>query len=125
MRSPGATVRKRLVWLMSGFFLLFLCVVLRLADLQIGQAQELTQRGMRQWTRSGLVSARRGSIVDTKGRMLAQSMTSFVLSASPREVTDPEGLAEVLKRELGLDRDAVMEKLRKTTDQRSADSSET
>ena len=113
MRSPGATVRKRLVWLMSGFFLLFLCVVLRLADLQIGQAQELTQRGMRQWTRSGLVSARRGSIVDTKGRMLAQSMTSFVLSASPREVTDPEGLAEVLKRELGLDRDAVIEKLRK------------
>ena len=98
---------------MSGFFLLFLCVVLRLADLQIGQAQELTQRGVRQWTRSGLVSARRGSIVDTMGRILAQSMTSFVLSASPREVKDPEGLAEVLQREMGIDRDTVLAKLQK------------
>ena len=31
MRSPGATVRKRLVLLIGGFFLLFLCVVIRLA----------------------------------------------------------------------------------------------
>ena len=113
MRSPGATVRKRLVLLMSGFFLLFLCVVARLAYLQVGQAQALTQRGMKQWTRSGIVSAKRGGIVDTKGRMLAQSMTSFVLTASPKEIADAQGLAAVLEEELGLDAESVVNKLQK------------
>ena len=98
---------------MSVFFLLFLCVVARLADLQVVQAQALTQRGMKQWTRSGIVSAKRGSIVDTKGRMLAQSMTSFVLTASPKEVRDPQALAAVLERELGLDAQSVVRKLEK------------
>ena len=88
---------------MGGFFLLFLCVAARLFELQIVQSEALTQRGVAQWTRSGIVSARRGSSVDTNGRILAQSMTSFILSASPREVTDPEGLCEVLVRELGAD----------------------
>ena len=111
MRSPGATVRKRLVLLMSGFFLLFLSVVVRLGDLQILQAQALTQRGVKQWTRSGIVSAKRGSMVDTKGRVLAQSMTSFVLSASPREVKDPKALAAVLERELGVDAQTVCKRL--------------
>ena len=77
---------------MGGFFLLFLCVVAQLFDLQIVQSEALTARGVAQWTRSGIVSARRGSIVDTQGRILAQSMTSFILSASPREVTDLDGL---------------------------------
>ena len=96
---------------MGGFFLLFLCVVLRLAHLQIVRAGELTQRGVRQWTRSGIVSARRGSILDSRGRILAQSMTSYVLSASPGEVKDPEGLARVLERELGLSAQTVVDKL--------------
>ena len=104
MRSPGATVRKRLVLLMGGFFLLFVCVMARLVDLQVFQAQELTERGMNQWTRSGIVSARRGDIVDTNGKLLAQSITSFIISARARDVQDPQGLAQVLERELALTR---------------------
>lgn len=77
MRSPGATVRKRLVLLMGGFFLLFLCVCVRLVDLQIVRQKELTARGVKQWTRSGVVSARRGDIVDTNGKLLAQSVTKL------------------------------------------------
>ena len=96
---------------MGGFFLLFLCVVARLFDLQIVQSEALTARGVAQWTRSGIVSARRGSIVDTQGRILAQSMTSFILSASPREVTDPDGLCEVLVRELGADEQTLRRRL--------------
>ncbi|MBR2942099.1 MAG: PASTA domain-containing protein [Clostridia bacterium] len=98
---------------MSGFFLLFLSVVFRLGDLQILRAQELTGRGVKQWTRSGIVSAKRGSIVDAKGRVLAQSMTSFVLSANPREVTDPKGLAAVLEREMGIPAQTVLTRLEK------------
>lgn len=96
---------------MSGFFLLFLCVAVRLFNLQVIRAQELTERGVKQWTRSGVVAARRGDIVDRNGRLLAQSITSYSLSARVRDVTDPQGLAEVLERELGISKETTIKKL--------------
>ena len=96
---------------MGGFFLLFLCVAVRLVDLQVLQAEELTARGVRQWTRSGVVAARRGDIVDTNGRLLAQSVTSYSLSARMRDVKDSEGLAAVLERELGIPKETTLKKL--------------
>ena len=91
-----------MVLLTLGFFLLFLCVAARLFDLQIVQSEALTQRGLRQWTRSGVVAARRGDIVDTNGKLLAQSVTSYIVSARVRDVKDADGLAQVLERELGV-----------------------
>ena len=114
MRSPGATVRKRLVLLIGGFFLLFLCVVLRLADLQIVRSAELTARGTRQWTRSGIVAARRGAIVDRNDKLLAQSITSYIVSARMRDVRDPEGLAQVLWRELGVPAEQTKRRISQT-----------
>ena len=96
---------------MGGFFLLFLCVCARLVDVQIVRQKELTARGVRQWTRSGVVAARRGDIVDTNGRLLAQSVTSFILTARPRDVKDAGALAKVLARELGLDEETILKKL--------------
>ena len=99
---------------MGGFFLLFLCIAIRLVDLQIFSSTELTRRGMRQWTRSGIVSARRGDIVDTNGKLLAQSVTSYILSARLRDVSDPQGMSEVLSRELGIDGQSISRKLKNT-----------
>lgn len=99
---------------MGGFFLLFLCVIARLVDLQVAQSQTLTQRGVRQWTRSGTVAARRGDIVDTHGKLLAQSITSFIVSARVRDVSDVDGLASVLERELGVPAERTREKLSDT-----------
>ncbi|MDD7173638.1 MAG: penicillin-binding transpeptidase domain-containing protein [Clostridiales bacterium] len=70
---------------------------------------------MKQWTRSGVVAARRGDIVDTNGRLLAQSITSFILSARTRDVSDPEGMAQVLERELGLPAQTTLKKLQNTS----------
>lgn len=97
---------------MGGFLLLFLCVFARLVDVQIVQSEELTQRGVRQWTRSGTVAARRGDIVDTNGKLLAQSITSLIVSARVRDVGDVDGLASVLERELGIPAERTREKLR-------------
>ena len=96
---------------MGGFFLLFLCVCVRLVDLQIVRQKELTARGVKQWTRSGVVSARRGDIVDTNGKLLAQSVTSFILTARPRDVKNVSALAGVLARELGLSEETIIKKL--------------
>lgn len=99
---------------MGGFFLLFLLVVARLVVLQVFRAEELTQRGAKQWTRSGIVAAKRGDIVDTKGRLLAQSITSFIVSARARDVSDAQGMAQVLERELGIPAESTLKKLKNT-----------
>ena len=112
MRSPGATVRKRLVLLMLGFFLLFLLVAIRLVQLQVVQSEALTARGVRQWTRSGIVAAKRGDIVDTNGRLLAQSITSFIITARMREIQDKEGIAGILERELGIPWEMTLRRLK-------------
>lgn len=99
---------------MGGFFLLFLCVIARLFDLQVFESQALTQRGVRQWTRSGTVAARRGDIVDTHGKLLAQSITSFIISARVRDVGDVDGLASVLQRELNVSAERTKSRLADT-----------
>ena len=53
----------------------------RLFVLQVLRSDELTARGTKQWTRSGIVAARRGDIQDTNGKTIAQSVTSFIASA--------------------------------------------
>ena len=58
------------------------------------------------------LAARRGDIVDTNGRLLAQSVTSFILTARPRDVKDAGALAKVLARELGLDENNPEEAVR-------------
>ncbi|MBP3522649.1 MAG: PASTA domain-containing protein [Clostridia bacterium] len=87
---------------------------MRLVDLQVLQSEALTQRGVRQWTRSGTVAARRGDIVDTHGKLLAQSITSFIISARVRDVSDVDGLASVLQRELGVPAERTKSKLSDT-----------
>ena len=93
---------------MGVFFLLFLCVAARLFVLQVLRSDELTARGTKQWTRSGIVAARCGDIQDTNGKTIAQSVTSFIASARMRDVTDAQGLARVLARELSLDEAALL-----------------
>jgi len=112
LRSALATVRKRTAVLMGVFFLLFLFVSARLFVLQVLRSQELTGRGTAQWTRSGIVAARRGDILDADGEVLAQSITSYIVSARMRDVTDPEGMARVLARELNADEQQLLDKLK-------------
>ena len=78
------TVRKRLIWLTVGFCLLFLTLCARLFQLQVLRAEELTARGVSQWTRSGIVAAQRGDITDRNGKLLVQSTTAYIVSANPQ-----------------------------------------
>ncbi len=108
---PELLVRKR-IWLMTlllgGFFLL---VVGRIAMLTTRDAEALTERGIRQWTKEGVVTARRGTILDRKGDVLALSATSYMLTADPRQVSDPQRFVEALSPLVTLDAESTVKKL--------------
>ena len=111
MATPGMTVRKRLIWLAAVVTVLFLSVIVRVGKLTIVDAETLVKRGQAQWTRSGTVTAERGSILDSSGGVLARNATAYIVSVSPRNVKDPEALCDLLCPMLNLERETVLTKL--------------
>ena len=112
---PELLVRKR-IWLMTLILAgLFLLVIGRIATLTIRDAEALTQRGVAQWTKAGIVTARRGSIIDRNGATLALSATAYTVTADPRLVTNIEAFLDVLAPVLSLDRETAVQKLSDNT----------
>ena len=112
MSTPGMTVRKRLIWLAAVITVLFLSVIIRVGKLTIVDAETLTRRGQAQWTRTGAVTAERGSILDSQGGVLAKNATAYIVSVSPRNVRDEDALCDLLCPLLNLERETVKTKLK-------------
>ncbi|GHU82279.1 stage V sporulation protein D [Clostridia bacterium] len=111
MTTPGMRIRKRLIWLAVLLTFLFCAVIARVGHLTIVEAESLTRRGMAQWTRSGVITADRGTIFDRRGTVLARNATAYSLSAAPRLVKNPEALCDLICPLLGLAREEVLAKL--------------
>ncbi|MGN0794083.1 MAG: penicillin-binding transpeptidase domain-containing protein [Aristaeellaceae bacterium] len=108
---PELLVRKR-IWLMTLVLAgLFLLVIGRIAMLTIRDAEALTQRGVNQWTKEGVITARRGTIVDQNDQVLVLSATSYIVTADPRLVKDAELFLDTLAPVLPLDRESALKKL--------------
>lgn len=108
---PELKMRKRmlkLTVLLSGLFCL---VVLRLGQLTILESDELTARGVSQWTKKGTVTARRGDIVDRNGELLAISASAYIVTADPRLVTDETAFLDALDTVMPLQRETALKKL--------------
>ena len=75
---PELQVRKRMLLTTIILGGLFLLVVARLWQLTVLEAEALTQRGVSQWTKEGIVMARRGTILDRGSNVLALSATSYL-----------------------------------------------
>ena len=93
----------------------FLLVIGRIATLTIRDAEALTQRGVSQWTKAGTVTARRGSILDCHGNLLAISATAYTVTADPRLVTDIPAFLKALEPILPLDEEVAIKKLSDNT----------
>ena len=89
-------IRKRIWKLMIALLVLYGTVVMRIISLTVIQGEELTARGVLQWTYEGRVEARRGSVVDTNGETLALSTTAYIVSVNPQRVDDDELFADII-----------------------------
>ena len=108
---PELKVRKRMLLLALILLALFLLVAGRLWQLTVLESEELTRRGVSQWTKEGVVTARRGTIVDRQGSVLALSATSYMVCADPRLVKDTDAFLDALTQVLPLDRESAANKL--------------
>ena len=89
----------RIVFLVLGFILLL--VVGRLIYLQVVDAKYLSTRAAAQRTNEITIHAKRGTIYDRNGNVLATSEDCKTIYCNPQEVNDPAEAASVLADELG------------------------
>ncbi|MCH5286285.1 MAG: PASTA domain-containing protein [Christensenellaceae bacterium] len=108
---PELLVRKRMLLMTLALAGMFLLAIWRIGGLTIQEAEELTARGVSQWTKEGVVTARRGTIIDRNSSVLTLSATSYMLTADPRLVSDPELFLDTLAPVLSLSRETAIARL--------------
>jgi len=104
-RAAMEKTRRRLVFAAGGFVVLFLAVVLKLADATIIQplAPHRPERPIAELLEAPKLAqdvtmmARRATITDRNGEILAISLPTAALYANPRELIDPADAAHKLK----------------------------
>ncbi|MFA6956087.1 MAG: penicillin-binding transpeptidase domain-containing protein [Thermoanaerobaculia bacterium] len=106
--------RKRL--LMLGAFLVTWSIVVvgRLAQVQILRHDDYVAKAARQQERTIELSPVRGSILDTRGRILAESVPAYSIYADPQAIADRRDAAKKLAaiKGLGLTRAQLEQKLK-------------
>ncbi|MGO2659911.1 peptidoglycan D,D-transpeptidase FtsI family protein [Mycetocola reblochoni] len=87
-RSALVTARRRGFLIIAGVMAMILVFSFRLFDLQVVRADALVAAAHEKTTGVTRIQAHRGDIVDTNGEVLAESVTQFSLTTSPKDVAD-------------------------------------
>ena len=106
--------RRRIALVLIFMLVIFIAVIVQLANIQFVQGSDLQQQAEDLRTKSVSVAAKRGTIYDRTGKTLAVSISADSVYASPREVQSAgsvESTALFLSRVLDMDYDNVLEKL--------------
>ncbi len=88
-----STMKRRLVVAAAGFLLWTVGIEARLVYLQVVRHDDLQARAERQQKRTISAPAKRGEILDRRGRVLAYSVDADSIYAVPSEFADPKGVA--------------------------------
>jgi cell division protein FtsI/penicillin-binding protein 2 len=92
-----------------------LIVVGRLLWLQVFTASDLSSKAEAQRTNAITLHARRGTIYDRNGNVLATSVDCKTIYANPEEVNDPSGAADMIAEVLGGSASDYIDKLQEDT----------
>lgn len=89
-------VKRRLVVILIGTFVLFFALSLRLGWIQLVKGEEYKLMALEQWTKDIPISPRRGIIYDRNGKELAISASNDTVWVRPADIKSPREAAEKL-----------------------------
>lgn len=121
---PKVSSRRRINAIVIGFtVVLAATLIFRVGYWQVFKADWLKEKAADQWTRERPVAPQRGDILDTNGKLLAQSASCEMVVVNPKQVAaaetkkpgDLENVITNLVSELGMNRDTVERKVKDTT----------
>ena len=106
--------RKVLVVFLCAAFVLF-CLIGRIVYLMIFDAEYYQNMAEELHEREREIKAARGEIVDRNGVVLATNRTVCTISVIHSQIKDPQQTADMLSKELELDREDVLKKVEKVS----------
>jgi len=117
---PSLKSKKRLLFLMTVVVVLFFGLAVKMGVIVFVQGDYLSERALIQQTRNLVVSAKRGSILDRNGGVLAQSANAETVVLRPAEIKkgDVDATVSLLAETLGLNEETVRSK---ATDETKSD----
>ena len=112
-KSTKAASTKRLALLTIVAFLLLALLLVRIAFLQFVQGGELKEAASRQQTTNRIISAKRGNIYDSTGKLLAASVSVDTVSINPSRIDkeDKEKVAKAFSDIFELDYEETLSKV--------------
>ena len=114
IKSETYNKRKVLVVFLCAAFVLF-CLIGRLVYLMIFDAEYYQNMAEELHEREREIKAARGEIVDRNGVVLATNRTVCTISVIHSQIKDPQQTADMLSKELELDREDVLKKVEKVS----------
>lgn len=108
---------KSLLICLLVFFIVLFLLILRLAYLQFIKGPDLKEAANRQQSTNRVISAKRGNIYDSTGKLLAASASVDTVSINPSKIKDEnkETLAKAFSDIFELNYDEVLEKINSTS----------
>lgn len=94
--------QRRVLMIFAGLSAWAVIVVARLAQVQLVRNDHYTNRALRQQERTLALNPVRGSILDSRGRVLAESIAAESIYADPQAIADRAGTARALAAIRGL-----------------------
>jgi cell division protein FtsI (penicillin-binding protein 3) len=110
--SDGRVVGSNREWkLFILFSLISLALIGQLVHLQVFAVPTLREEAKAQRTNEIIIPAKRGTIYDRSGNVLAASVEATTIYANPQEIADPRATASILSEVLGGEYDDYYAKL--------------
>lgn len=113
MEYISSKVAKRSIFLLVIFLILSLIILFALFKLQILEYEEYQKYVIDQLIVETNVNPLRGNIYDINGKILATNQTVWVLYLCPKNIDDPDFIAEKVSAITGISYDSILEKAKK------------
>lgn len=107
MRGHKTFIRRKIVVIFVCFILVMSALLGRLYYLMIVQSEYYSEKALALHEREREIKAKRGRILDQKGRVLADNKSVCTISIIHSQIKEPDRVIEVLSRELELPREKV------------------
>ncbi|KGX83758.1 stage V sporulation protein D [Pontibacillus marinus] len=101
-RVSNVTLRKRLVTVFLLAMAVFIIIDIRLGYVQFIIGDGIMKKARESWSRDIPFQPERGEIVDRNGEILAENVTAPSVMLAPRQIKNPQLVAEKLSEVLGI-----------------------
>lgn len=105
--------KKKMKYIAYGATIICLCIILKLAYIQIMSYYSLSEKATTLWQRSFPIEASRGEILDRNGKAIVTNLTTSSMVVIPSQIKDPLQAARLIAPIIGCEASVLVDKFSK------------